>query len=323
MILFLYGEESYLLQEKLQQIIARAREQGIDATNTADLDAVETEPNTLSQHLQAAPFLAPKRLVIIRNWLTQKSADEGSALAELLASVPETTIAVIVESGKPDKRRSGFKEITKIASKSWEYAPVEASAAARQAVAMASAQGSQMTAAVAAELVERVGADLQALATEIAKLSIAHSQITEQTLDDLVVPNVEGNIFTLVDALGQRRLPTAMQELHALLEAEEPPLRILAMMIRQFRLLLSVQAIGERKLSDAEIAKAIAVPPWLVSKLKYQADSFAPTELRQIYQQLATLDEKLKMSPPSPEALLQLFMAEVCLGHQTANQSKS
>ena len=312
MLMLIYGQEAYLVHRKLEQIIARAREQGIDATNTAEIEATETELPSVREHISAAPFLADKRLVVISNWLMTKPAAESDELADLLDTIPDTTLVTLVESGDPDRRRHAFKKVEKLANKSWHFGSVDEQAAVRYVQSFAKELGSSIKAGVASKLVSEAGTDLWTLYHEVAKLATDHSEITPDVLEQLVVPNLEGNIFRLVDELGRRNLAGALPELHSLLTAGEPPLRILAMIIRQYRILIMTKSLTDGGSSEGELARRAGVRPFLVSKLKLQAGSYTPAELRALYEDLLRVDTQLKTTGRDPVTVLELFVAEAC-----------
>lgn len=312
MILYLHGEEGWLLREKLQQIVARARSQGVDEMNTADFEGADADLAKVRESVQAAPFLADKRLIIIRDWLTSRSAEESDQLVETLVGAADpATIIVVVEHGAPDKRRGAVKKVAKSADKTWYFPAVDAPAAARHAERFATDAGAAIAPGTARQLVQQVGTDLWRLHSEISKLAV-NGEITAQNLAELVTPNIEDDIFAFVDMLGLRNLPRATTELQKLLANDEPPLRLLAMVVRQFRLLIATKSLLAQRPTDAALATALAIRPFLVPKMKKQSSSFTERELVEIYGDLQRIDTKLKLSPPDAEALLQLFVNEVC-----------
>ncbi len=313
MILFLYGSEGYLLKQKLDQVIGRAKQKGIDDTNTAELDGFDTPVSQVQAEVTAAPFLAEQRLVIIRDWLRQRTPEDSEAFVETLASTPASTIAVVVEEGEPDKRRIAFKKLEKLAEQSWHFVPVDEVGAVNWVLDAAKRREATIDRATARRLVEEVGVDLWALSSELAKLSLT-GPVTNERIDALVTPNVEGNIFRLVDAIGRRQTDNSLQELRKLIDNGEPPLKVFAMIVRQFRLLVGAASLIDQHSNDATIAKELGVRPFLVRSLKNQAGSFSETELRDIYDRLVALDRELKTSKRDAETALELFIVEVCEG---------
>jgi DNA polymerase-3 subunit delta len=310
MILFLHGPESYLLREKLQQITERARSQGTDDTNTAQFEAVEAELPALKEALQAAPFLTKQRLVIIRNLLLDRTAEEVEEITTVLENVPETTIAVFCEIGEPDRRRHGFKALTKAAEKTWQLGRLDEGSAVRWVVQRAAKQDINIRPQAASELVRRIGTDLWSLSTELDKLTSAgDGEITEQLIEELVEADLPSDIFAMVDAIGRRDAKTALDHFKRLSDEGEPALRTFAMIIRQFRILLSVQAATGQP--PAALARILGLHPFVVQKAIGQAKHFTERELRDIYAELAELDYRFKTGQSEPETAIELFIVEL------------
>lgn len=317
MILFLYGAEPFLVREKLGQIRAKAVSQGIDATNTAGFDGSDATASAVIEAARALPFLAEQRLVVVADWLLTRSATESEELVEALENVPESTILVVVESGVPDKRRTAFKRLTKSAHKSWDFARLEPPAAAHWLQQRVEASRTQLEPAAATALIESIGTDLWALSTELEKLSAAAGDkpVTAALVTDLVIQQTSPNIFNMVDALGRRDAATALSELRQLLEAGEPALRVLAMIVRQYRLLLGTKDAAERGEADGALTKQLGIQPFLIKKLRHQAESYTATELRQLYAELSEIDHRIKTGRIDPSTALELFVVETSVAY--------
>ncbi len=312
MILFLYGAEPFLVREKLLQIRAKAVSQGIDATNTAEFDGAEASVAAVAEAVRAAPFLAEQRLVVVRDWLTTRSASESEELAATLEATPDSTILVVAEFGEPDKRRTAFKRLSKLADKSWVLGRLDPAAANRWLRERAKDHGVTLEPAAAPALLEAVGTDLWALATEFEKLAAAANgaPVTPALVSKLVIHQTSPNIFNMVDALGRRNAGVALGELRDLLESGEPPLRVLAMVIRQYRLLLGVKDGTGRGQPDGALAKELGIQPFLVTKLRRQAESFTARELQKLYGELAEIDHRIKTGRIDADTALELFVVE-------------
>lgn len=94
-------------------------------------------------------------------------------------------------------------------------------------------------------------------------------------------------LFTFLDELKPNN-PKLISLFNKLKENMETEL-IFYMMIRQFRIMLSLI-----ELSDEKIDEARRIAPWQASKLKTQAKYFDKERLKEIYKQLYTIDYKTK-----------------------------
>lgn len=152
---------------------------------------------------------------------------------------------------------------------------------------------------------------------ELKKI-IAYTNTTELTSDVIqrVVGDIrERDIFELVDAVSTGNIIEALRILNQLLIEGEQPLRILAMVIRQFRLLWKTKAclVKQRDVSAKQLASTIGVSFRLAEALQKQVQRFSQIKLKQALKRLHTVDRALKSSTNSPKILLEDLLIDLCL----------
>lgn len=317
MILFVYGPETYQVRQKVNQVTDKAIDQGVPATNVHRLDAAETELSKLIGTFRNQGLFAERQVVVIRDGLTVLSAEDAEELVTAAAETDDQTVVVLAEYGKPDKRRGAYKQALKEAAKHWEYPELDTAAARSFATDYAKQQGYRINAGALTALLEAGAPDGWRLATELDKLALAAEDevITESLVEAHVTAEVAGDIFALVDAAGRRQAAPALKSFKALTSAGEPPLRILAMLLRQYRLLLVVHDLVGRGATDAQIQEALGrigskVPPFVLKKLKTQASLFTDREVVGNFDRLAEIDYQIKTGRTEAEAALELFIVE-------------
>ena len=157
-----------------------------------------------------------------------------------------------------------------------------------------------------------VGADLRLLDQEIVKLvtyTNAERPVTKSDIDALVPYAQTAIIFDMIDAFGRRNGRTASQTLHSLLDAGEHPMRLLAMVVRQFRLLIQVKELKAQGLTSQQAAKALKLHPFPTDKLYNQANHFTADQLEKVYRHLLDTDVDIKTGKIEPEVALDLLVA--------------
>ncbi len=157
-----------------------------------------------------------------------------------------------------------------------------------------------------------VGADLRALDNEIEKLMAYRNGgvIRREHVRLLVAQVQEQSIFELVDAIGQRKTALAIELLHDQLRHNAEPLYLLAMIVRQFRLLLQVRDLAARGVSVDQIREQLKLHPFVVKKVFDQARNFSVEQLEAIYRQLLETDIAIKTSRGDPTVLLDVLVVE-------------
>jgi DNA polymerase-3 subunit delta len=292
--------------------------------NTTFLDGRSLTLAELRHACDSIPFLAEKRLVIVTGYLTRITSrkdqelsaaqkEDLAALADYLPGLPETTRLVFVEQ----KDLPSKHPIVKLAQQEErgyvkQFKPPAGKTLPRWIEKRVHKHGGQIESQAAHHLAAVVGADLRLLDQEILKLvtyTNAERAITKADVETVVPYAQAAVIFDMVDALGRRDGRTGAQTLHRLLEAGEHPLGLLAMVVRQFRLLIQVKELRTEGASPQEIAQALGLHPFPAGKLHNQANHFTAAQLETVYRHLLDTDVAIKSGEIEAEVALDLLVA--------------
>lgn len=316
MILFFYGEDNYRLRQKVNQLKKKFVDASLGDTNLAVLDGKTIVFNELVRQVLAFPFLANSRLVIVENLLKEGKKEVQEKVLDLLAKVPETTVLVFVEEGKPDKRTSLFKKLNlpKQAQEVAVLAPNQLNNWIKDEV---EGRGGQISLGSAIKLVEYVGNDLWRLSNEIDKLLTfvvnRDQKITDEDIALLVRSRTESDVFALVDAIAAKKRKQAFLELYNLLENGAHELYILTMIVYQYRNLLMVSDELNRGVrTHWDLAKKLKLHPFVAQKTLALAKNYDFQALKQIYAQLADFDLQIKTGKINGKTALDLLIAKLC-----------
>lgn len=178
--------------------------------------------------------------------------------------------------------------------------------------------------AAVADLVEFVGDDLRQVDQELIKLGDyvlgrgirgQPAVVTRADVRRLVPATRAANVFDLVEALGSGNLPAAGRLLqHALDVDGEQPLRLLALISRQYRLLMIAKELQARGTAPAEMARDLGVPDWTVPKLLAQAGHHSYQRLEQALERILAADEAIKTGKLTDREAMDVLLAELGTG---------
>jgi DNA polymerase-3 subunit delta len=291
--------------------------------NTAVLDGASVDVGELEHACETVPFLADKRLVIVRGLLSRLGrrvsddlsaarSDYVAALRDLLPRLPQTTRLVFVES-QPLPARNPILKLAREHERGYvrRFDPPEPRELGRWVERRVAKRGGSIEGHAAQRLAAVVGSDLRVLDQEIDKLVTYAGPAEEITVEavEAVVPYAQsGRVFDLVDALGTRDSRAAARVLHSLLDGGEHPLRILAMIVRQFRLLILVKELTSGGAGPREVARELKLHPYPAGKLCKQAAHFTPAQLEQIHRRLLAADVRIKTGQIRDEVALDLLV---------------
>jgi DNA polymerase-3 subunit delta len=97
-----------------------------------------------------------------------------------------------------------------------------------------------------------------------------------------------------------------------MLAAKEPPFKILAMISRQFRLLLLVHDLAERGCPAGEIASRLKIHPYVSQKIVAQCRNFSGESLVRAFQALLDIDVAVKTGAQEFYPAVETFVLKLC-----------
>jgi DNA polymerase-3 subunit delta len=175
----------------------------------------------------------------------------------------------------------------------------------------------KLDASAVADLAEFVGDDLRQLDQELIKLrdyAADGRPIARADVRRLVPATRAANVFDLVEALGAGDGATAGRLLQHALDADgEQPLRLLALIARQYRLLIQAKALQAQGLKPPEVARELSVPEWTAPKLLTQAGRHSFARLEQAMERIAAADEAIKTGKLTDREALDVLLAELVM----------
>jgi DNA polymerase-3 subunit delta len=318
-----HGEDEFSRAEALAEMKAKMGDPSLVSLNTTLLDGRKVTLAELIHACEAVPFLGERRLVIVEGLLTRleppkgkESTQEAGAfiegLEEVLRRLPESTRLVFLE---PRSLRKG-NPILKLAQKekrgyAKEFKPPRRGDLNRWITQRVKSKGGDILPPAVTGLAAFVGNDLRLLDQEIEKLITyvgGERPITEKDVRLLVSYVQEANIFQMVDALGHRNGQRALTLLHELLDGGQPPAYLLAMITRQFRILMQVKELSQGGASPGEIRAQLGLHRFVVDKGLEQARNFSMSQLEAIYRRLLETDTAIKTGRTEATLALDLLI---------------
>ena len=206
-----------------------------------------------------------------------------------------------------DKRRKINKYLDKMGVLV-DFPPLKGAALARWIREELSREARQIDDRALTVLVQRTGENLSLLKSELEKLvtSLGEKKIIDHALVERLVPeNSQGNIFNMVDELGRKNATAALNHLHMMRQQNEPPLRILAMVNRHFRLLYRAALLQQEGMSSAKIPTTLQIHPFVSGKLLAQLPNFPGDLLPRVIYMLKEVDLSIKTGRLSGEEALE------------------
>lgn len=301
MIFTLAGNNTFGLRRRLDEMTGKfTAKYGNLALEK--FDGEEDEAKTIIEGLQSLPFLAAKKLVLVRSGGANKEFSEK--IEQVISSISETTNVVFYEP-QMDKRTAYFK-VLKSKSQFEEFNELDPQSLVRWLVGVAKNQGGQIGLADANYLVERVGKNQSLLANELNKLLTYQSEITRQNIDLLTEPTPQSKVFDLLDTAFAGHKGQALRLYEDQRAQKVEPQAILAMIAWQLHLIALAKQAGQRPIT--EVSRDSGMKEYPLSKAKNLADKLSDKDLKYMVSAALDIDWKGKTTALDMDEALKNFI---------------
>ncbi len=288
----LYGEETYLKRQYKQRLKKALVSEG-DTMNISCYEGKGINVNELIDFAETLPFFAEHRLILIEHSGFFKNAEPQ--LAEYLPTAPDTTVFLFVEE-EVDKRGKMFKAVKDngrvVAMESQNEATLE-----RWVLGILKREGKQITKPTLQLFFSKTGLDMEIIYQELEKLlsyCLEKDTITSEDVDAVCVSQTPDQIFDMINAISAKQAKQAISLYYDLLLHKEPPLRILALLVRQFRILLRLKDMQQLGYSTGSILQKAGMPSFAAKRCLQQTGRFSMNDIKGALEACAKTEEDIK-----------------------------
>lgn len=311
-VYFLYGEERSLIDGTEKRIESICLADQVRDFNFDCFHGGETLPDRVIDAAKTLPMMAPRRVVVVRD-VHLYTAEQVKVFLSYLEN-PLPTTCLILSGGSLGPWKSHLKTLGKNA-RVVAFPHLKGNLLIRHIVRGAERLGKEISIEAAEVIGELVGNHLDEIYQELGKVAAYVGDRKRIGIDDVeatVSPVRSETVFELTRAVGMKNGPEALRILGRMLERGEPHLRILTMMVRQFRLIWKAKEMRSRGMRDRDIGKAVGIPDFFLQGFLAQLDRFNTEELAEGYRRLVETDEALKSRSTSKRILLEHLVISLC-----------
>jgi DNA polymerase-3 subunit delta len=337
-IIFLFGEEEFLIEETAESILVSARSHGIADVDIELLDGDELSADELVRRAQAFPMASAERVIVVRRFdripTGRKQNGEQSLLGEYLRSPSPTSMLVLLASGdnrtvtdelkglaaaltNPKHRSKAESKLAKlrfpyrtlIERAAWmEFPRLYERQIPEWIAARFKSHGYECSVDVAEYLTLQVGTSLRDLANEISKVMLFVGRRKRISIEDVLA--VAGasrvyNVFELQKAIGERNITATLKILHHIVRTERQDLLIVAMLGRYFSVLWRLDELRAVNTNPAELGRSVGISPFFVPEYLAALKRYTPAQIEHALEVLHAADLRLKSSSVDPLTVLE------------------
>ena len=306
------GPEENIKASALEALRKALLPEGLEELNETLMDAPATD--AVIAACETLPFMADKRLVVIREHpaLTGR-ADAEDKLLRYLPDVADSCVLVFLCRGKADARKKLYTTIKKHGS-IVTFAPLTDQELNAWIVKSFASLGKSCSPQTASLLAFTVGSDTALLKTEIDKLCALcgnRGEVEERDIAAVATRSVECTVFEMVDAVVAGQEGKAFSLLRDMLTTGSDRLGILAMLLRQFRLLQHVKIMQFEKQPSAAIKQKLGIAPFAAERCIRQAQGYNGRESKQAVDICLQTEYKVKSGQLNQEGALEAAMLQL------------
>lgn len=323
------GDERYFLERIREELVKNALDEESIDMNLASFDMKEQSISDALFEASSFPFFGERKLVFVQNpfFLTGQKPKgvPDHSLEELEAYLENPADFSILVFFAPYEKLDKRKKITKLIQKNAITIDVSSphpNEASRYIKELVSEKGYRFSDGAFQLFIERTNGHLTSMMHELDKLFLYHTQskvITQESVQQLVPKTLEQNVFELNTLVLNNKVEESIETYQDLLVQKEEPIKIVALLISQFRILLQVKILEKQGYPQNDIAKVLKVHPYRVKLAAQSIRRYPQDILSEALDYLIDADYKMKTGQIDQELQVELFIMRFAQKNKVGN----
>ena len=325
MIYLIYGDDSLSVEETAASLSADDGGDDLYDVNTTTLNGATVSFAELEAAWSTIPFLADKRIVVVRGLLARMEQGRGGGsyrsrgmdgewadIGERLAHVPDSTELIFVDAAV--NRSNPLLRAIRPLAQVHEFRLPSVRDMPGWVRQRADRLGAAIEPSAISALVDAIGNDTRLVDMELQKLALYRSDersagrsggmIRRQDVEEMVSYVKEANIFAAVDAALEGRAGFALRVAHQLLDEGRSSTYVITMLARQVRFLIVAKDMKSRGFRQDEIGSRLSIRGYPLTKTMQQEVRFSAERLAEIHRRLLEADLSIKTGAADEEMAL-------------------
>lgn len=338
MILFLYGQDSFRSRQKLNELKEKFLREVDPSSNSLNVVDGETAAiGKISEAAGAGTLFAKKRMIVIENIFSNKNQSILEQVFEYFKNKKSDDNIIVfrddsikfkkgkikeealkLDSAGRERKLAGgalklfnFLVKQKFAQQFSILSNTEAALWIKKEVEIRSGKISHQAAQLLSSF---AGGDLWQADNEIGKLlnyKKAGEIIEPADIELLAKGKFDENIFALTDAISNKNAGLAVKLLEEQREAGLADAYVLAMIIRQIKILLQIRQALNSGDGPRKIMSSLKLHPFVAQKGMGQARRFVLSSLKNLLNELVKIDYNMKSGRADVKTELSLMIARI------------
>lgn len=293
-----YGNNKSIINDKINNIINKYN---IVDNNIIKYDLEDNLDNIIKEASMISLF-GDTKLILINT--TFKEDIDIDKLEEYLKHYNNNTYIVFISNDKVDTRRKLYKLITK-------YGTIEEVNNDNNYIRSYIKEYIKDYKIDINYFLSKVSDNLDNIKNELDKLMLykmKDKNITNSDIDDLVISNIEEDIFALTDSVITNNIDKSITLYNKFMDKNYEPIYIIGLLGNQFTLLYQVKKLYNMGKSNNDIANILGVHPYRVKLAIQNSYYYTEEDLIKYIYKLGNLDKDIKTGNIDKSLGLELFL---------------
>ncbi|MDP4143894.1 MAG: DNA polymerase III subunit delta [Bacillota bacterium] len=316
----LCGFNEELIKENIRNIADKVINKDFFDLNYVQFDGASVSADAIYNACETLPFMSDKKVVVVyrADFLLDKpkggnraGSDILKEIEKFLDNIPERCILIMYYVYENDREKPSYK-IKKMDKKACvvEFTKLKGAALQKKVKEVFDAKGKDIGKIELGLFCNEVENNMDIIINEVEKLCCytGEREISREDILSLLPQKSDNDVFNLVDFLSQKKVEKALDVLNELIYRGEKETSILAMIERQFKILISLKIGMAEGKGKETLASELKLHPFICEKMMGQCKKFSLVQLERILDLCLETEKMLKSSSSENRIQIEMLM---------------
>lgn len=316
---FFYGEEQYLLEEKINAIQSKIITPGTEVFNVVKFNGKKTTAAEIIAAIDQFPQMSEMKLIVVKNtgMLNNATLNDFKLIKSAVTTLPSDTCLIFTENTFDKKKLKNVKFFEDSGGiVVFDYMPINKLSVWIET--LFKKQDKEILDKEIRYILLLCGQSLAKLTTECEKLinyTGDRRRITREDIDAVVDRTVEYRTYDMLDNMISGNSKKAQEQLKYLFDTREDPFYILGLMMSRLSELLMCKLLKEDGLSGEQIGEYFDFkrPAFAVNKTINESRKFSEAYLKKMIDKGLYYDIECKQGLLSPHTAAEMYLADITI----------
>lgn len=328
-----YGEEDYLIDHTLKLLKDKYIDNSFETLNYQILEGKDIQFEDIHNACETLPFMSDKKIVVVKDLgifsrkkrgekVDEKPSKRKDPLKEYIQTLADYVCLIFIEKeGKVDKSKAIVKAISKT-GEVVEFNKLKGNNLNEWIENTFKKYGKTISPYTLNYLIEYsfyfsrdTNKTLYDLENEIFKLSNfigEKSEVTKTDIEYVMARSLETNIFALLDSISAKNVNNSIKIYNEMSISNEPYLKILHMIVRQFRLIKHYCVFTSGGYVGKDAMSKLRIGSYEYNKIARQSKNFNLDQLNIYINLCLDCDKLIKTGSMDSKLAIEVLIIKLC-----------